>query len=158
MVQFREMSLEEIAAWLPAMWKTYIDERRNAGEDVEALRLEVARQQELLFPEGRLAEGQHIMAIVAGDHEVGTIWLGRPFNGALDMWFVYDIEIDKTLRGQGYGRAAMESAEGWTRERGGRRLGLNVFGPNTVARALYDSLNYQVFATSMFKDVDPRDS
>jgi len=41
----------------------------------------------------------------------------------------------------------------WTRERGGTRVALNVFGPNLTARSLYDSLGYEVLATSMFKDV-----
>ena len=47
----------------------------------------------------------------------------------------------------------MEAAEEWTRERGGTRVALNVFGPNLVARSLYDSLGYEVLATSMFKDI-----
>ena len=37
--------------------------------------------------------------------------------------------------------------------RGGTRVGLNVFGPNAVARALYDSLGYRVMATAMYKDL-----
>jgi len=78
---------------------------------------------------------------------------GQPFSGAGDSWFVFDVEIAKEHRGRGYGRAAMEAAEEWTRERGGTRVALNVFGPNLTARSLYDSLGYEVLATAMFKDL-----
>jgi GNAT superfamily N-acetyltransferase len=47
----------------------------------------------------------------------------------------------------------MEAAEQWTREHGGTRVALNVFGPNLTARSLYDALGYEVLATSMFKDL-----
>lgn len=49
--------------------------------------------------------------------------------------------------------AAMRLAEEQVLARGGDRLGLNVFGPNTVARSLYDSLGYRVTATNMSKDL-----
>jgi ribosomal protein S18 acetylase RimI-like enzyme len=84
---------------------------------------------------------------------VGTLWMGRPLSGDGDTWYIFDIEIAKDMRGRGFGRAAMEAAEVWTRERGGSRVALNVFGPNLTARALYDSLGYEVLATSMFKDI-----
>ena len=35
---------------------------------------------------------------------------------------------------------------------GGKRLGLNVFGFNTVARSLYESMDYKVLAVGMYKD------
>jgi ribosomal protein S18 acetylase RimI-like enzyme len=79
--------------------------------------------------------------------------MGRPFSGDGVTWFIYDIEIAKDMRGRGFGRAAMQAAEEWTRERGGTRVALNVFGPNLTARSLYDSLGYEVLATSMFKDI-----
>jgi GNAT superfamily N-acetyltransferase len=156
-MEFREKSREELAAWLPTMWENYINERRDAGENMDSLRHEVAAQHELLFPGGELADGQHVMTIVAGEIEVGTIWLGRPLTGSTDSWVIYGIDIDRHLRSQGYGRAAMATAEGWALEHGGTRLALNVFATNAAARGLYDSLGYQVFSTSMFKDVVARE-
>lgn len=93
------------------------------------------------------------MNVIGDDGVVGTMWLGRPRSGSRETWFVFDIEIDKEFRGNGFGRAAMEAAEEWTRERNGTRLGISVFGPNLAARSLYDSLGYEVMATSMFKDL-----
>ena len=156
MVEFRDKSTEELAAWLPAMFAEYVNDRIGAGEDPDAARRNAASQHEQLFAEGRPAEGQHVMNIVDGERVVGTMWLGRPFSGASDTWYVFDIEVAEGSRGQGFGRAAMLAAEEWTREHGGARLGLNVFGPNVVARSLYESLGYQVLTTAMFKDVGPR--
>ena len=79
--------------------------------------------------------------------------MGRPLSGPPGTWFVFDVEIDEAHRGRGLGREAMRLAEEWTRARGGTRVGLNVFGPNTVARTLYDSLGYRVMAIAMYKDL-----
>ena len=59
---------------------------------------------------------------------------------------------DGAFRGKGYGRQTMQAAEQYVTSHGGKRLGLNVFGPNTVARRLYESMDYQVLAVGMYKD------
>ena len=144
---------EELASWMPDMKEHYIAERVKAGENEDVARKMSDGQFAELFPEGRPAEGQFVMNVVAEEENVGTLWMGRPFSGDGVTWFIFDIEIAKDMRGRGFGRAAMEAAEEWTRERGGTRVALNVFGPNLTARALYDSLGYEVLATSMFKDI-----
>jgi ribosomal protein S18 acetylase RimI-like enzyme len=45
----------------------------------------------------------------------------------------------------------MLAAEAVCREEGWTAIGLNVFGPNTRARGLYDSLGYEAVSTSMTK-------
>ncbi len=59
--------------------------------------------------------------------------------------------IDPAHRGRGLGRAAMVLAEEAARSQGASELGLNVFGPNTVARRLYESLGYETTAVNMRK-------
>jgi GNAT superfamily N-acetyltransferase len=144
---------DELAQWLPVMWEHYVNERIKAGEDEDTARKGSESQKQQLFPEGAPAEGQFVMNVRADEDVVGTLWMGQPLSGAGDTWFVFDVEITKEHRGRGYGRAAMEAAEEWTRERGGTRVALKVFGPNLTARSLYDSLGYEVLATSMFKDL-----
>ncbi|HUZ40073.1 MAG TPA: GNAT family N-acetyltransferase [Acidimicrobiales bacterium] len=153
MVYLESKTSEELASWLPAMKVHYIAERIKAGESTEDAHRVSEMQFGQLFPEGVLADGQHVMNIVADETTVGTLWMGRPFSGDSKTWFVFDIEIAEDFRGRGYGRAAMEAAETWTREHGGTRVALNVFGPNVIARALYDSLGYEVQTTSMFKEL-----
>jgi len=143
----------ELRGWLPGMFERHIAERIRAGEEPEsATQLSLVQRNEL-FPNDVPATDQFIMNVIGDDGVVGTMWLGRPLSGSRETWFVFDVEIDKEFRGKGFGRAAMEAAEEWTRERNGTRLGLNVFGPNLAARSLYDSLGYEVMATSMFKDL-----
>jgi ribosomal protein S18 acetylase RimI-like enzyme len=138
---------------MPGMVVHYIAERIRAGENADVARTLSDSQFAELFPDGIPAEGQHVMNVIADEENVGTLWIGRPFSGDGATWFIFDIEIAKDMRGRGFGRAAMEAAEEWTRERGGTRVALNVFGPNFAARSLYDSLGYEVLATSMFKDI-----
>jgi len=66
---------------------------------------------------------------------------------------VYDIEIDPEHRGRGLGRDTMLLAEEEARLRGRRRIKLNVFARNTVARALYRSLGFEEMAVQMAKEV-----
>ena len=69
---------------------------------------------------------------------------------------VYEsVQIDEAFRGEGLGRETMLAAETWARAHGGTRIGLNVFGPNTVARHLYESLGYGIMGISMYKDLEP---
>jgi len=76
------------------------------------------------------------------DRTVAAIWIKHTF--APTMSYVYSVETRPELRGRGYGRAAMLAGEWATAQAGHGHLGLNVFGHNTVAIRLYDSLGYVV--------------
>ncbi|HEY5437543.1 MAG TPA: GNAT family N-acetyltransferase [Acidimicrobiales bacterium] len=153
MVKLEIKSADELGAWLPGVFEQYVAERIRAGHEPESAQQLSLVQRNELFPNDVPANDQFIMNIIGDDGVVGTMWLGRPHSGSRETWFVFDVEIDKEFRGRGLGRAAMEAAEEWTRERNGTRLALNVFGPNLTARSLYDSLGYEVMSTSMFKDL-----
>lgn len=153
MVTLRDMSGDEAAAAIGRIMDGYVEDRVGAGEDRDVARATADAQAAALFPGGRPAEGQFMMHVEDAGRSVGLLWMGRPLNEAKGTWYVYFVEVNDDQRGRGYGRAAMEAAEAWTRDRGGTRVGLNVFGPNVVARSLYDSLGYQVMATVMYKDL-----
>ncbi len=153
MIELTEMSTAELAAWMPLMVSDYVEQRTKAGEDPELAAVQAQGQFEQLFPGGNPAEGQHVMHALLDGDRVGTLWMGRPLGGGAATWYVFYIEVDESRRGTGLGRATMEAAERWTVEHGGERIALNVFGPNKVARSLYDSLGFEVMATSMFKDL-----
>jgi ribosomal protein S18 acetylase RimI-like enzyme len=72
-------------------------------------------------------------------------------DGEPEHWWVFDIEIHEQFRGRGLGRLAMRQAEDVARAEGAKTLGLNVFGNNTVARRLYESLDYTEIAVQMRK-------
>ena len=69
-------------------------------------------------------------------------------------WWVWDIVINADQRGQGFGRAAMLLGQEYARRHGAITLGLSVFGFNTGARGLYDSLGYETTSVKMLKKLE----
>jgi ribosomal protein S18 acetylase RimI-like enzyme len=155
MAELIDMTHEELAEWLPPMEEDYINQRVGAGEDRAHAESHGRAQMEQLFPEGKPAEGQFPMKVVVDGTVVGHLWMGRPFGDMTGTWYVFNVEIGPEHRGKGHGRTAMQAAEEWSIAHGGTRIALNVFGPNTVARALYDSMGYEKMAIAMFKDLAP---
>jgi ribosomal protein S18 acetylase RimI-like enzyme len=97
--------------------------------------------------------GEHLFVAYDGDVEVGMLWLhlAEPDSGqqvAVDA-FVYDVSVSPDLRRRGYGRAIMEAGIEFCRGRGAKVLGLNVFGHNPGAKALYERLGFVTMSTSM---------
>lgn len=107
-----------------------------------------------LLPQGRATPTTWLFVIDQDGRQVGTLWLG-PHPHRQGFGYVYDIEIDESARGQGLGRAAMLAAEDVLRGAGISEVGLNVFGFNAGAEALYRSLGYRVVSTQMTKPLTP---
>jgi len=58
------------------------------------------------------------------------------------------------MRGRGFGRRLMELLEDRAAALGLRRIELNVFGHNEVARRLYEELGYVEMSRQLFKELD----
>jgi ribosomal protein S18 acetylase RimI-like enzyme len=106
-----------------------------------------------LLPAG-LATPLHTFWTVHGTTEpgverlVGYLWLRvLPLPDEVEA-YVFDVEVLADVRGQGFGRATMLAAEVAARAQGATVLRLNVFGHNTSARNLYESLGYLVTETA----------
>ncbi|MFB9314831.1 GNAT family N-acetyltransferase [Nocardioides plantarum] len=145
----RDLPAEEVVALVPMdqaaydVWEAdeveaYAEARAKSGESPERA-LEISRQQHAeLLPDGLDTEHhQFFVGRVAGE-QVGTLWIGteRP------MAFVYDVHVDEGHRRRGYGAGLMRAGALWARRHGSHALGLNVFGYNHGARALYEGLGY----------------
>ncbi|MGA8255885.1 MAG: GNAT family N-acetyltransferase [Nocardioides sp.] len=119
---------------------SYAEARERSGESRERA-LKISREQHAeLLPDGLATEHHHFFVGQVEGQRVGTLWLGteRP------MVFVYDVLVDEQHRRQGYGAGLMRAGALWAQGRGAPLLGLNVFGYNHGARALYDQLGYHV--------------
>jgi ribosomal protein S18 acetylase RimI-like enzyme len=149
------MTRAEFDEWLPRQLAGYAAQIAASGAMPEAEAWEKARRDTARsFSAGYDTPGQLLFLVLAGTNAVGSLWLAVPGpDPDPRMAWVYDIEVDEEYRGRGYGRAAMLLAETEVRSRGMTSLGLNVFGQNTVARALYESLGYDVTALQMKKTV-----
>jgi GNAT superfamily N-acetyltransferase len=113
-------------------------------QDAEA---KAARDVAAVFPHGLATEGVRLWVVEAEGRRVGTVFLGVRDAGA----WLYDITIDESERGRGYGRAAMLALEDEVRRLGYDALGLNVWGGNEVARTLYRSLGFAEVSVGMKK-------
>ncbi|MCW2813238.1 MAG: GCN5-related N-acetyltransferase [Nocardioides sp.] len=139
-VVLEPMDQAAYAVWEADEIESYAEARAKSGESPEQA-LRVSREQHAeLLPHG-LATEHHAFFVGRVDGvQVGTLWVGteRP------MAFVYDVIVDEAHRRQGHGGGLMRAGALWARERGSHALGLNVFGYNHGARALYEGLGYEV--------------
>jgi ribosomal protein S18 acetylase RimI-like enzyme len=139
MIVLRPLREDEFASWDAAHRVEY---QRGlvelAGMSPERAAAKVAHDVPAVLPAGLATENVRIWAVEADERKVGTVFLGLRDGAA----WLYDITIDESERGRGYGRAAMEALEAEVRLLGRDSLALNVWGGNAVARGLYRSLGY----------------
>jgi ribosomal protein S18 acetylase RimI-like enzyme len=153
MLQLRPMTQAEFDEWLPVSQRTYAEEEIRAGRtSPEAARERVERLFADLLPDGLATEGHLLCQGIVDGEVVGFIWIGLPDEQRPQAW-IYDIEVDAAHRRRGHGRALMLAAEAELRARGVTRLGLNVFGPNTGARRLYETLGFEITSAQMSKEL-----
>ena len=153
MVTLRPMTEAEFVPHMEFLREDYAQERSKSGETpIEEERENSNKQIEGLIPQG-LATPDHYFWTVTDEGGAGVGWLWVHVDPAKGRAFIYDIEFVPEQRGKGYGRQTLEVLESTLRPMGVRRIGLNVFGKNVVARHLYDTAGYYVVATAMQKDI-----
>jgi ribosomal protein S18 acetylase RimI-like enzyme len=149
----RPLREDEYADWLARTKEGYAESMIVAGgvpEDVARKKAE--HDHASLLPDGLATKDHFIYAVEADGQVVGSLWLANRDGGDLGAsLFVYALAIDEAHRGRGFGRDAMQLAEGVAREQGLGSVTLNVFGGNAVARGLYTSLGYEEQAVFMRK-------
>lgn len=112
---------------------------RYSAEDAA---VESHRQMELELPDGIDSEGQELFTAHVDGAEVGVLWIGIRNRDGRPHAFILDIEIAADQRRKGYGRDLMLAAEHEAARLGADSMGLHVFGFNTSAINLYESLGY----------------
>ena len=150
-VTLQPMSPDDIGPWLEQSKADHVADRVDAGEDPETAESITNAVAERLFPGGVPAQGQYVFSVTEDASPVGSVWIGAGQDGLSDVWFLWSIEIDVAARGHGLGHQAMKLAEDFARTGGATKLELNVFGNNSVARGLYESLGYRITTLQMSK-------
>lgn len=82
---------------------------------------------------------------------VGMIWIAKTSTTNPDQGYIFDFIIYEPHRGKGYGKQAMKEIEIIAKELGMNKIGLHVFGHNTIARGLYEKLGYEITNINMMK-------
>jgi ribosomal protein S18 acetylase RimI-like enzyme len=149
---FEEFGSADLAAWLERSRTGYISARMAAGDTLAEATANADASLARAFPDGSPGPGQLVGAVSYDGVRVGELWIG-PHGDDPQRWWVWDVVIEESRRGQGLGRKAMILVEELAAANGARTIGLNVFAPNVVARGLYRSLGYEETAVQMRKSL-----
>jgi ribosomal protein S18 acetylase RimI-like enzyme len=145
------MTQPEFEAFLERTIPEYAAEHVRAGNWTESESLEKSRKEfEDLLPQGLNSEDNFLYTLYDGDQAVGMIWMKVKRNPSISG-FIYDVYIEERFRGKGYGKRLMLLLEEKTHEMELQSLDLHVFGSNTVARKLYESIGYETTNVLMSK-------
>jgi ribosomal protein S18 acetylase RimI-like enzyme len=155
-LRLRPMTGDEYAAYRTRSEQDYAEEMAASGQlDLAAAVERAAVQFAELLPEGLDSPGMHLWTAEVGDpgRPVGIGWIElRRRTSGVSAW-IYDISVEADRRGQGLGRGLVEALHEQARGLGATTIGLNVFGHNTAAIRLYDSLGYAVTAQQMKREL-----
>ena len=105
--------------------------------------MDKASAQAIAEIDGHLTDGHSVFVIEVEGEPVGHLWLVERRDRFEPTLVVYDIDVDESYRGRGYGRAEMLFAEEEARRRGLTRIALHVGARNDGARNLYRSLGFE---------------
>ena len=153
MVTLRPMTESKYQRLRESIFEDYARETANVtSTSIEEGRNMAARQFDQLLPDGMASKGHYFWRILNDNGDaVGDLWvLVESEKARAFIWF---IGIDEGYRGQGYSRAAMLALESTVKPLGANHIDLNVFGDNTVAVRLYESLGYKPTAMNMRKEI-----
>ncbi|WP_052590264.1 GNAT family N-acetyltransferase [Luteipulveratus mongoliensis] len=148
-ITLQPMTSQQFDDFMSEQRSSYVETRVQMGESPELAREIADTQFAALVPDGLNSPGQRFWTAYDGDTTVGTLWI----DDSQPRAFVYDVIVDEAQRRKGYGRSIMTAGARWCQENGSISLGLNVFGHNNGARALYDQLGYVITEDGLAKDL-----
>lgn len=153
MLDLVPMTEAEFATYLARAVRDYADAHLRAGDVLPEEALERAQKDYAeLLPDGLRSKDDFLFTL---SHDtlgaIGMVWFELRQRGSAKSAFIYDFMVREDLRGQGYGRRALELLELKLREFGADRIGLHVFGYNHAARALYEKMGYEITGMGMIK-------
>ena len=144
----------EFPSWLDRSCTEYVGDLVTQGGSLEAAQRQAAESMARSFTDGALSPGNEVFHVMnESGAAVGYLWIGQDVSVDRGAWWVWDVVINPDQRGQGFGRAAMLLGEDYARSQGAHSLGLSVFGFNTGAQRLYNSLGYKTTSVKMLKNL-----
>lgn len=134
------MTAEEYDDYVEHLNAAYAQEMLEAGAftDLAAATVASEQSQAELLPHGVDTPGHWLWSAHDGDTPVGILWVAVDGPKA----YIYDIEVREEQRRRGYGQEILDAGAVAAVGLGATTLGLNVFGPNEVAHALYERAGY----------------
>ena len=152
------MTDAEFAEYLETAVELYAQSHIKAGDCDAAEALELAEADyAMLLPDGLATKDHSLYSVFdeASSARVGMIWFAVKERRGTKSAFIYDFVIREEHRGRGFGAQALSTVDRTVRRMGVTRIGLNVMGHNTVARALYEKHGYEIAGIGMTKRLAP---
>lgn len=151
-VALRPMPAQRLPAWIERSTSEYAKDLVASGQSFAEAHAHAADGMKVSFPSGVPSPGHVVFDVINDAGEAaGYVWIGPDTSADPAAWWIWDLCIDADQRGRGLGRAAMLLGEEYARTQGAQTLGLSVFGFNTGARRLYESLGYETTSVKMAK-------
>jgi GNAT superfamily N-acetyltransferase len=148
-LQLRPIEDQEFEAWLPRLRDDYAEDLiRDHGMSPDK-----AKAQAVAEIDRHRSAGHSVFVIEVERELVGHLWLVERRDAYEPTLVVYDIDVDESHRGRGFGKAAMLLAEEEARRRGLTRMALHVGARNDVARNLSRSLGFEENDVAMSKPI-----
>lgn len=146
------MTLEELpeadaGVFVAESVTSFIDDLVESGVDRDVAAVATDDYMSRLLPDGVRTEGHRFRSIEDEGRRVGRLWFGPMPESPRDC-YLFDIDVDEEMRGQGVGREAVKMVIGDMAHLNVGRLGLNVFDSNAAAVALYESLGFETESQS----------
>ncbi|MCP9208070.1 GNAT family N-acetyltransferase [Streptomyces sp. NEAU-Y11] len=151
----RSLTEAEYPAWCAHERADYVKDLVQRGLSAPQAEAKADRDYATLLPHGRDTAGAWLRVLVHDGADVGTLWValraGEADAAVMGEAYVFSVEVAEEHRGRGHGRTLMLAAEGDALAGGAHSLGLHVFGGNTPALRLYESLGYEPVEYQLFK-------
>lgn len=154
-LEFSRMKHADYDKWRQTSIEDYAKAKVKSGSWKKSESLENAMESyATLLPKGLATKGHFIGWIMSGDLKIGYTWLAcnEAVNTEGQGW-VYELFIDDEHRGKGYGKQAMDLIEAYFKRQAVKKIGLNVFGYNHPAIALYKKCEYEIGSIQMVKEI-----
>jgi len=144
----RRIGPEQYPAWEQESVAGYRQDLIDSGLGAAEATAKAEHDHQRALPDGPDTPDTVLRQLLDADGNVlGCLWVALRQNSLPDgrpLAWVMLVEVAPEHRGQGHGRTLMRLAERECLAAGVHDLGLNVFGDNDVAIALYESLGYRV--------------
>lgn len=148
----RKMTEEEFRVWAPLSQKAYAEDTARAkGYTQREAELIADESFAKLLPQGIDSKDHFFYVLDLGGESLGTFWFSLQGTVKKRKAFIYDVKIQESHQGKGYGRVIMQLGEQKAKEVGASAIALHVFGFNDRAIKLYQSLKYVTTDLSMEK-------
>ena len=148
------MRRDEYDAWAAAGHEDYLASLLETRPR-DAAERKAAQDEAAALPDGFDTADAVFLVAERDGAVVGSVWLSlvEPQTRSREQAWVFDLRVDEAVRRQGIGAELMAAAEDAARAAGAARLGLNVFGGNEAAVALYVQRGYAVTTMQLAKQL-----